>query len=84
MHNERRANIASTIIEIKGVSCVGHVAFTGARKIILHYCNICGPVSVFSIATGYGLDGPGIKSRWEQGFPHLFRPTLGPTQPPVQ
>jgi len=36
------------------------------------------------IATGYGLDGPGIESLWERDFPHLSRPTLGPTQPPVQ
>jgi hypothetical protein len=36
------------------------------------------------IATGYGLDGPGIESRWGQDFPRLSRPFLGPTQPPVQ
>jgi len=36
------------------------------------------------IATGYGLDGPGIESRWRRDFPHLSRPVLGPTQPPVQ
>jgi hypothetical protein len=39
-----------------------------------------GPGSVDGIATGYGLDGPGIESRWG----HLSRPALGPTQPPVQ
>jgi len=43
-----------------------------------------GPGSIVSIATGYGLDGPGIESRWGQDFPHLSRPTLGPTRPPVQ
>ena len=43
-----------------------------------------GPGSVVGIATGYGLDGPGIESRWAQDFPHLSRPALGPTQPPVQ
>ena len=32
----------------------------------------------------YGLDGPGIESRWRQDFLHLSRPALGPTQPPVQ
>jgi hypothetical protein len=42
-----------------------------------------GPGSSVSIATGYGLDGPGIESRWGRDFPHLSRPTLGPTQPPV-
>jgi len=35
-------------------------------------------------ATGYGLDGPGIESRWGPDFPHLSRPDLGSTQPPVQ
>jgi hypothetical protein len=32
----------------------------------------------------YGLDGPGIESRWGRDFPHPSRPTLGPTQPPIQ
>ena len=50
----------------------------------------CGPGSVVGIATGYGLDGLGIESRWRARFstpvhfPHLSRPALGPTQPPVQ
>jgi hypothetical protein len=42
-----------------------------------------GPGSVAGIVTGYGLDGPGIESRWGRDFPHLSRPALGPTQPPV-
>ena len=29
---------------------------------------ISGPGSVFGIATGYGLDSPGIESRWEARF----------------
>jgi len=41
----------------------------------------CGPGSSVSIATGYGLDGPGIESQWGQDFPRLSRPALGPTQP---
>ena len=34
------------------------------------------------IATRYGLDGPGIESRWGRDFPS--RPALEPTQPPIQ
>jgi hypothetical protein len=34
------------------------------------------------IATRYGLDGTGIEFRWQRGFPHQSRPSLGPTQPP--
>ena len=56
------------------------------RRILL---NILGPTpggpgSSVGIATGQGLDGPGIESRWRRDFPHLSRPALGPTQPPVQ
>ena len=35
-------------------------------------------------ATRYGLDGPGIESRFGRDFPHTSKPALGPTQPPVQ
>ena len=36
-----------------------------------------GPGSVVGIATGYGLDGPGIESRWGRNFPLLTRPARG-------
>jgi len=42
------------------------------------------PGSSVGIATGYVLDGPGIESQWRRNFPHLSRPALGLTQPPVQ
>ena len=45
--------------------------------------HICGPGGVVGIATGCGLDGPGIESQWRRDFPHLSKPVLGPTQPPV-
>ena len=38
-----------------------------------------GPGSSVGIVTGYGLDGPGIESRWGRDFPLLSRPALGPT-----
>jgi hypothetical protein len=41
------------------------------------------PSSSVGIATGYGLDGPGIESWWGLDFPHLSRPALGPIQSPV-
>ena len=40
--------------------------------------------SSVGIATAYGVDGSGIESRWGRDFPHLSRPALRPTQPPVQ
>ena len=30
--------------------------------------DICGPGSSVGIATGYGLDSPGIESRWRRNF----------------
>jgi hypothetical protein len=40
--------------------------------------------SVVGIATCYGLEGPGIESRWGRDFPQLSRPAPGPAQPPIQ
>jgi hypothetical protein len=36
------------------------------------------------IATRYGLDDPGIESRWDRDLPHPSRPALGPTHPSIQ
>jgi hypothetical protein len=33
----------------------------------------CGPGNSFGTATGYGLDGSGIESRWRRDFTHLSR-----------
>ena len=43
-----------------------------------------GRVSSVGIATRYGLDGPGIESRWGRVFPHPFRPALRLAQSPIQ
>jgi hypothetical protein len=53
-------------------------------KKIYHLLLGVGPGSVVGIATSYGLDGPGIEFRCGRDFPHLSRPALGPTQPPLQ
>jgi hypothetical protein len=43
--------------------------------------------SAVSIATGYGLDGRGVRIRFPVGsriFSTASRPALGPTHPPIQ
>ena len=50
---------------------------------VLHLYSLTGDSSV-GTATGYSLEGPGIESLSWRDFPHLSRPALGPTQPPLQ
>ena len=52
--------------------------YVGSMYILVGWNNVVG------IETQYGLDGPGIESRWERGFLHMFRLVLWPTQPPAQ
>ena len=59
-------------------------AVVHTRNCTRHVTNHSGPGSVVGIATSYGLDGPGIETRWGRDFPHLSTPTLRPTQPSVQ
>jgi len=40
--------------------------------------------SSVGVATRYGLDGPGIESRWGRDFSHMFRPAVVLTRPPIQ
>ena len=42
---------------------------------------MAGQDSSIGIATRYGMDGPGIDSRWERDFPHPYRPA--PVSHPV-
>jgi len=48
------------------------------------YKQVWAGYSSVGIVTRYGLDIPGIESRWERDFPHPSRLALGPTQPAVQ
>jgi hypothetical protein len=43
----------------------------GESKIVLGVLLQCGLGSPVGIATGYGLDGPGIESRWGWDFSHV-------------
>ena len=71
---------------------------TSQRLITLHICEVflpCdrqiypspaikgGPGNSVGIATDYGLDGPVSNPGGDEIF-RQFRPTLGPTQPPVK
>ena len=47
------------------------------------YYNGSVPGRAVGIADAYGLDSPGIESRWGRDFLHLSRPALRPTQPRV-
>jgi hypothetical protein len=67
--------------------CVVHRSFEG--RLSEGYSKFCERSSYIcniipNLTSAYGLDGPGIESRWGRDFPHLSRPALTPTQPPVQ
>ena len=53
-------------------------------RLSLYRIYFCGPGSSVSIATDYGLDGPGIESPWRRDPPHLSMPALGSTQSTFQ
>jgi hypothetical protein len=61
--------------EVQPLDCMSHCVCRFIRRVMAS--------SSVRIATGYLLDGPGFESGGG-GFPHLSRPALGPTQPPVQ
>ena len=62
------------------------MAVTAQREVVcfVKQHSTMGRDSSIDIVTRYGLDGPGIESRWGRDFPHLSRPALGPTQPPIK
>ena len=62
----------------------GNLALCMVRELHPSFQHRDGPGSSVGIVTGYGLDGPGMESRWGRDFPHMSRPALWSTQPPVQ
>jgi hypothetical protein len=72
--------------ESKMVRTADKVQFSDLTFVNFHPITymLMGRDSVVGIATLYGLDGPGIESRWGQDFLHPSRPALEPTQPPIQ
>jgi hypothetical protein len=65
---------------VKGTDFIRHMK----RQIKASYSTAVGRDSVVGIATRYGLDGPGIESRWGRDFPQPSTLALEPTQPPVK
>jgi len=59
---------------------IGSGTGTSVLSCLFHFTNS----PSIGIATCYGLDGPGIESRWGREFPHPPRPDLRPLQPPIQ
>ena len=85
-------SILHTILELRLYSFKRHqvsriktrVFYLQLKRFLVCIPRDCEQCSVVGIATAYGLDGPGIESRWGRYFPHLSKPALRPTQPPVK
>jgi hypothetical protein len=62
------------------------IAITAALYLFVYrsFNDVVGRDSSVGIAIRYGLDGPGIESRWGKDFLHFSIPALGSTQLPVQ
>ena len=61
---------------IKGSLCENYYVLGRNLLIKYKFSYLYGPGSVVDVATSYGLDGPGIESRWGLNFPHPSRPTF--------
>ena len=84
-HNRQGKHTTITLHKAKLIEIIIRCRLLSPRKYrVYKYMTNQGPGSLVGIATGYGLDHPGIQSPWGWDFPHLSRPALGPTQPPVQ
>jgi len=54
------------------------------KKLVPSSHQTVGRDSAVGIATGYGLVGPGIESRWARDISQPSRPALGSNQPPIR
>jgi hypothetical protein len=84
LRGHRRGWKGSSYSEVRSAREIGCVSMDEIYHIITNTRRVWGRDSVIGIATRYGLDGPGIESRWRRNFPHPSRPALGPTQPAIQ
>jgi hypothetical protein len=66
------------------VQCVGTYSKRYTLNGLLPIRASRGRDSSVGIATGYGLDGPGIENERGRDFSHTSRPALGPTQHAIQ
>ena len=82
MFESDRQSVAVRISEF--ADCQLNKIISKYRRFAAKTKSVGGPGSSVGIVTAYGLDGPGIESRSGRDFPHLSRPALGPTQPPMQ
>ena len=75
--SENAANSACSDLDTirRQITTISHILFLLSLHVVDQH-------SVVRISTRYGLDHPGILSRWRQGFPHPSRLVLSSAQPP--
>jgi hypothetical protein len=62
-------------------SCLYWKTFAVPRMLHLTSCTCNKRAGIVWLATGYGLDYPGIEPRWRRDFPHPSSSALGHTSP---
>jgi hypothetical protein len=70
----RAVNLNEQVLQSKAPDAIIYIVFAQGM----------GRDSAVGIATRYRLDGPGSESQWGRDFPHMSRPALGSTQPPIR
>ena len=64
----RPSQVRSNMVKLRNPDIMSVDFQVTGFGIISYYIHICGPCSVVGMATGYGLDGWGIESRWGMRF----------------